>query len=102
MKKPDLGPAGDIIRAAKRLTPNQTRVLVALPVEDDFYFVSLDWISHATGMDRRRSRIIVRQLARIGLAEYKSGLFTSTGAVAGAGYGITTMGKIVAQIIVGD
>ncbi len=96
------GLAGDILRAAKAIETNQHQkvVLLALAASDEhFNFKGFRALARATMLDRNRVRVVVRQLARKGLAEYSSGLFTEDGEVAGSGYAATQMGRTVAAII---
>lgn len=108
MKTNDKSPhglAGDSIRAARALSSDQQTVLKALAhghSDWGFNFRGFRHLVEATGYKRQRLRVVVRQLARKGLAKYSSGLFTEDGKVGGSGYSVTTMGNIVAQIISED
>lgn len=97
------GPAGDIIRAVRGLSSEQQVVLKALAEDfspyEGFTYKGFKSLSERTMMRKARVRVVTRQLARKGLAEYAKGLFTADGQVAGAGYSVTTLGNIVAQII---
>lgn len=57
------------------------------------WYASFDAIAQLTELtDLREVRRIVRHLARKGFAEYRRGLWTEDGYVAGAGYCITKAG----------
>lgn len=97
------GTAGDVIRAARGLSNDQQVVLKALAESystyEGFNYTGFKSLSAHTMMRKARVRVVTRQLARKGLAEYAKGLFTEDGAVAGAGYSVTTLGNVVAQVI---
>lgn len=97
------GMAGDVIRAARALTQDQQVVLKELAhgfcEHDGFNYRGFTVLAKRTMMRRARVRVVTRQLTRKGLAEYAKGLFTEDGQVAGAGYSVTALGNIVAQII---
>lgn len=97
------GPAGDIIRAVRSLSSEQKVVLKALaevfsPYEG-FTYRGFKSLSERTMIRKARVRVVTRQLARKGLAEYAKGLFNEDGQVAGAGYSVTALGNVVAQVI---
>lgn len=54
-------------------------------------------IISVTGLDRQVVRRCVRALARRGLAEFHSPLWTDDGQPAGAGYCITIRGRLIAS-----
>ena len=108
-RKPDnsrLGMAGDVLLAVKKLSSDQRVVLKALNSTyervPEFNYLSFKYLATATTMPRKRVRVVVRQLARQGLAEYAKGLFDEYGKVAGSGYATTILGNIVAQVISDD
>ena len=98
-------PALEILWHAQRIKKDdvQHRVLQAFYEKcgEDVYYGFLPITEHVK-MDFKRVRVITRRLARKGLLEYRSGLFTEDGEVAGAGYTVTAKGRAVAQIINGD
>jgi len=76
------------------LTDNDIAVLRAMEMRSpDFGFMSFGAIARDSGVDRKAIRRIVRKLARYGLAEFSSGLWTDDGRPAGAGYAITSAGR---------
>lgn len=76
------------------LTANDIAVLRAMDSRGgDFGFMSFGTIAADSGVDRRAIRRIVRKLARAGLAEFSSGLWSEDGRPAGAGYAITSAGR---------
>lgn len=98
-----LGAGAEAISIAKRLkNKKHIRVLEALADrwgDDGFCFASFDVIAKDTELDRRLVRRTVRLLARKGLAEYAKGLFTEDGEVAGSGYAVTDLGRVVSEIV---
>ncbi len=73
------------LAALNELTaPNGEMCMPFLPIMD------------RTELDRKTVRRNIRALARKGLAEYFRGLWTEDGDPAGAGYCITTAGRVVA------
>ena len=58
----------------------------------EFCFVRIAKIEEATGLGPELIRAILRQLVDQGLAEYRRGLFTEDGEVAGSGYAATLAG----------
>lgn len=62
-------------------------VLVKYHEEDhEFCYLGFQTITEDTGLDRKQVRRAVRSLARKGLAEFRSGLTTINGEMAGSGY----------------
>ena len=71
---------------------DEQKVLRVL-AQDDGYF-SFRPISKGTRLSRKRVRVVVRALARKGLAEYAKGLWSEyTDRPAGSGYRITQAGR---------
>lgn len=58
----------------------------------DYFFNFITIMSHVD-LTRAQVKRAVRSLARKGLAEFRSGLMTEDGEVAGSGYGATTEGR---------
>lgn len=59
-----------------------------------YWFFGFETIRrYSGGSDRNLIRRIVRSLARKGMAEYRRGLSSEDGEVAGAGYGVTIAGR---------
>lgn len=96
---PDL-PA--LIERVKKLTPDQRAALSALGSARCAYwegYLSFRAIAKRSGIPVTSVRRTVRRLAKKGLAEYGSGLFTEDGEVAGSGYCITPAGLALLQAI---
>lgn len=62
---------------------------LALITTPEEFYVPFSRLQEETGMDRATVRRVCRHLARRGYAEYRKGLFTEDGYVAGSGYAIT-------------
>lgn len=61
--------------------------------EDGAWYASFKLISRHSGVpDLKQVRRIVRRLARQGFAEFRNGLMSEEGEVAGSGYAITDAG----------
>lgn len=115
MKKPkSRGPALDAMLHAKKLRPLHKKVLLeyylsAIGHGDDYgsdslfmpIYFNFNHIIKATGLPRAEVKRITRALARKGLTQYQSALFTDDGYPAGAGYSITQEGRVVARLIDG-
>ena len=81
-----------------RLNPIETKVLAALVsgFDPESSFYSFAVIMETSGIgDRKAVRRACRSLARKGLAQYGSGLWTEDGAMAGSGYAATKAGLLV-------
>lgn len=59
----------------------------------DFSFLSFGTIGKRSALPAHLVRRVTRALARKGLVTYARGLFTDMGELAGAGYGLTTLGE---------
>lgn len=78
----------------RKLTELDKQALSAFAdTEDDFGYLSFRAIAERSGMEQGHVRRQVRRLARLGLTQFKSGLFTEDGAPYGSGYAITTEGR---------
>lgn len=78
----------------RKLTDNHRRVLRALDTEgEDFSYLNFAQIARRGEIDRKLVRRNVRHLARIGLAQFASGLWTEDGEPAGSGYAMTAAGR---------
>jgi hypothetical protein len=81
----------------KPLTDAHRAVLEALyEVYDDYDgggFAHFSYVTERTGFPRKIVRRICRHLARQGMAKYSRGLWSEEGTPAGAGYGITDVGR---------
>lgn len=97
-----LGMGAEAIHIAKRLRVKlQIKTLVALnsAYHSESAYFNFATLMERTGMTRSQVRRSCRALKRKGLADYQSGLWYDDGAPAGAGYAITALGKIVAEIL---
>jgi RIO-like serine/threonine protein kinase len=82
----------------RKLTENHRRVLKALDTQsEDFSYLNFAHIARRAEIDRKLVRRNVRHLARIGLAQFASGLWTEDGEPAGGGYAITAAGLAALQ-----
>lgn len=77
------------------LKENQIKVLrVFAGLDNTDYYLPFKPIVEETGLERREVRLICRRLKRLGLLDYKNGLISDwDGTIAGAGYGLTEIGK---------
>lgn len=76
----------------KPLTDTQRRVLESLAREDVGWYCPFGTIEGNLNLDRNTVRKACRDLASMGLAEYKRGLVDEDGRTGGSGYGITHAG----------
>jgi hypothetical protein len=78
------------------MTENERKVLSALHDAysdyEDFCYLGFAGIMSRTGLDRKIVRRSARSLARKGLAQFGSGLWTDDGEPAGSGYRCTKEG----------
>lgn len=73
-----------------------------LPGAGEFYY-PFDRIERATGLPRDKVRVACRHLKRRGLLAYARGLWSeSTGAPAGAGYGLSDAGYTLMELLRGE
>lgn len=78
----------------RKLTDNHKRVLKALDTDgEDFSYLNFAAIARRGEIDRKLVRRNVRHLARIGLAQFASGLWSDDGTPAGSGYALTAAGR---------
>lgn len=74
-------------------------VLEEIRREYDSFYLGFDAIMQRSGLDRETVRLACRSLAKQGLAEYRRGLWTEDGEMAGSGYGCTRKGADLVKSI---
>jgi len=105
VKAHKLGAGADALRQARLLIrlPESQKVLGGLveifEENNEFYFTSFASLAVRVELPPNKVRRIVRHLARRGLVEYQRGLFNQDGDLAGSGYGLSTLGRVVWNIL---
>lgn len=80
-----------------RMTEAQHRdalVLIALAGNEPGFYSNFACVQGATGLSRDEVRRACRRLRKAGLAEFRNGLWTDAGDMAGAGYTATADGRV--------
>jgi DNA-binding Lrp family transcriptional regulator len=87
---------GSVTVALPKISEREMKALNALAGTGEEYYLNFKAIARRSGLDPSHVRRSVRALARKGLAEYRSGLWTEDGEMAGAGYRATAVGRCAA------